>query len=108
MDAKARTIRFDDAPERIRAGNCVARPGWLDLDHLVHRDRIEPERRTEAEIYCVELIDEHGTGGQSRLAHLIGWDHSTVSRKHNGQSRITESDARAIQRAVEMIGSKSD
>jgi hypothetical protein len=51
---------------------------------------------------CESLNDERGTGGQSRLARLCVWDHSTVWRKLNGQSPITESDALAIQKAVEM------
>jgi DNA-binding transcriptional regulator YdaS (Cro superfamily) len=50
---------------------------------------------------CNSLNDERGTGGQSRLASLLGWHHSTVWRKLNGQSRIAESDSLAIQRAVE-------
>ena len=51
---------------------------------------------------CVSLDDERGTGGQSRLARLLGWDHSTVWRKLTGESPISESDALAIQKAVEM------
>jgi DNA-binding transcriptional regulator YdaS (Cro superfamily) len=57
---------------------------------------------------CDSLKDERGTGGQSRLARLLGWHHSTVWRKLNGKSPITESDALAIQKAVEMAGSKPD
>jgi DNA-binding transcriptional regulator YdaS (Cro superfamily) len=49
------------------------------------------------------LDDERGTGGQSALARLLGWHHSTVWRKLNGSSRITESDALAIQKARELI-----
>jgi hypothetical protein len=41
-------------------------------------------------------------GGQTGLARLLDWDHSTVWRKLNGKSPITESDALAIQKAVEM------
>ena len=51
---------------------------------------------------CDSLNDEHGTGGQTRLARLLGWNHSTVWRKLNGRSWITESDALAIQKAIEM------
>jgi DNA-binding transcriptional regulator YdaS (Cro superfamily) len=51
---------------------------------------------------CDSLNDERGTGGQSKLARLLGWQHSTVRRKLNGKSPITESDALAIQKAVEM------
>jgi DNA-binding transcriptional regulator YdaS (Cro superfamily) len=49
----------------------------------------------------ISLNDERGTGGQSRLARRIGWHHSTVWRKLNGKSPITEADALAIQKAVE-------
>jgi plasmid maintenance system antidote protein VapI len=51
---------------------------------------------------CDSLNDEHGTGGQSKLARLLGWHRSTIWRKLNGKSRITESDALAIQKALEM------
>ena len=50
---------------------------------------------------CDSLDDARDTGGQSKLARLLGWDHSTVWRKLNGNSPITESDALAIQKAVE-------
>jgi hypothetical protein len=52
----------------------------------------------------ISLNDERDTGGQSRLARLLDWDHSTVWRKINGQSPITESNALAIRKAVEMAG----
>jgi DNA-binding transcriptional regulator YdaS (Cro superfamily) len=55
---------------------------------------------------CDSLDDERGTGGQSRLASRLGWHHSTVWRKLNGQSPITESDALAIQKAVEMASDR--
>jgi hypothetical protein len=51
---------------------------------------------------CDSLNDERGTGGQSRLARLCGWDHSTVHRKFTGKSHITPSDELAIQKAVEI------
>jgi DNA-binding transcriptional regulator YdaS (Cro superfamily) len=51
---------------------------------------------------CDSLNDERGTGGQSRLARLCGWNHSTIHRKLIGKSRITQADALAIQKAVEM------
>jgi DNA-binding transcriptional regulator YdaS (Cro superfamily) len=54
-------------------------------------------------IICDSLNDERSTGGQSRLARLLGWNHSTVYRKLTGQSPISESDALAIQKAVEMV-----
>jgi DNA-binding transcriptional regulator YdaS (Cro superfamily) len=51
---------------------------------------------------CDSLNDERGTGGQSMLARVIGWCNSTVWRKLTGKSRITEADALAIQKAVEL------
>jgi plasmid maintenance system antidote protein VapI len=51
---------------------------------------------------CDTLNDERRTGGQTRLARLLDWHHSTVWRKLNGKSQITESDALAIQKAVGM------
>ena len=50
---------------------------------------------------CNSLNDEHGAGGQSKLSRLLGWHHSTIWRKLNGKSPITQSDKLAIQRAVE-------
>jgi hypothetical protein len=41
---------------------------------------------------CDSLNDVHGTGGQTRLARLLGWHHSTIWRKLNGASLITQSD----------------
>jgi hypothetical protein len=57
---------------------------------------------------CDSLNDERGTGGQTRLARLIHWNHSTVWRKLNGKSRITPSDELAIMKAVESVGIRSD
>jgi hypothetical protein len=51
---------------------------------------------------CDSLNDERGTGGQSKFARLLKWRHSTVWRKLTGKSPITESDALAIQKAVEL------
>jgi DNA-binding transcriptional regulator YdaS (Cro superfamily) len=56
----------------------------------------------ELRAITISLNDERGAGGQSRLARLLGWDHSTVWRKLTGKSPITESDALAIRKAVEM------
>jgi hypothetical protein len=50
---------------------------------------------------CDSLNDERGTGGQSKLARLLDWHHSTIWRKLNRKSSITESDDLAIQKAVE-------
>jgi hypothetical protein len=51
---------------------------------------------------CDSLNDERGTGGQSKLARLLKWHDSTVWRKLTGKSPITESDALATQKTVEM------
>jgi hypothetical protein len=59
---------------------------------------------TAADLRAITISpkDERGMGGQSRLARFLGWHHSTVWRKLNGKSPITESDALAILKAVEM------
>jgi DNA-binding transcriptional regulator YdaS (Cro superfamily) len=49
---------------------------------------------------CDSLNDERGAGGQSKLARLLGWHYSTVWRKLNGRSPITQSDELAIRQAV--------
>jgi hypothetical protein len=51
---------------------------------------------------CNSLNDKSGTGGQTKLARLLDWDYSTLWRKLTGKSPITEFDALAIQKAVEM------
>jgi DNA-binding transcriptional regulator YdaS (Cro superfamily) len=48
---------------------------------------------------CASLNDERGTGGQSKLAHLVGWHYSTLWRKLNGRSKISYSDELAIRQA---------
>jgi DNA-binding transcriptional regulator YdaS (Cro superfamily) len=63
--------------------------------------------RAELRAICDSLNDEYGTGGQSKLARLLGWHHSTVYRKLTGKSRITPSDELAIMKAVETNGSRS-
>jgi hypothetical protein len=57
--------------------------------------------RVELRAICESLNGERGTGGQSKLARLLGWHHSTVWRKLNGKSRITPSDELAIMKAME-------
>jgi Bacterial regulatory protein, Fis family len=49
---------------------------------------------------CDSLNDERGTGGQTKLARLLGWNYSTLWRKLNGKSRITQSDELEITGAV--------
>ena len=53
---------------------------------------------------CDSLDDERGTGGQSKLARLLDWHPSTLWRKLNGKSRITQSDELAIAKATELAG----
>ena len=52
---------------------------------------------------CDSLNDECGTGGQTKLARLLGWHYSTLWRKLNGKSRITKSDELAVGRAVDAL-----
>jgi hypothetical protein len=52
-------------------------------------------------VNCNSLNDEHGTGGQSTLARLLEWHHSTIWRKLNGKSRITLSGVLAFQMALQ-------
>ena len=49
------------------------------------------------------LCDSLNPGGQSKFARMLGWSHSTFWRKLNGKSKISESDAMAIQKALELI-----
>jgi hypothetical protein len=55
---------------------------------------------------CDSLDDDRGTGGQSKLARLLGWDYSTLWRKLNGKSPITQSDVLAIRQAAAGFGSR--
>jgi DNA-binding transcriptional regulator YdaS (Cro superfamily) len=66
-------------------------------------DRMTP---TTLRAICDSLDDERGMGGQSRLARLLKWHHSTVWRKLTGRSPITESDALAIERAMQKAGKR--
>jgi Bacterial regulatory protein, Fis family len=52
---------------------------------------------------CDSLNDERGTGGQSRLARLLGWHFSTLWRKLHGKSRITQPDELAILGALSKL-----
>ena len=45
------------------------------------------------------LNDERGTCGQSKLARLLGWHYSTIWRKLDGKSPITQADELAIRQA---------
>lgn len=50
--------------------------------------------------------DEHGTGGQSKLARLLDWNYSTLRRKLTRKPLITQSDELQIRQAV--LGSSCD
>ena len=54
------------------------------------------------------LNDEHGTGGQSKLARLLVWHYSTLWRKLNGKSPISQTDELAITQALATLHSFSD
>ena len=47
-------------------------------------------------------------GGQSALARLLEWDHSTIWRKLNSKSAITHSDELAIEKVMESIAPPSN
>jgi hypothetical protein len=50
----------------------------------------------------ITLNNERGTGGQSKLARMLGWHYTTLWRKLNGKSPITQSDELAINRLVDL------
>jgi hypothetical protein len=56
----------------------------------------------ELRAICDSLNDEHGTGGQTRLALLIGRGSSTIRRKLAGKSRNTRSDQ--IRKCFDLVG----
>jgi DNA-binding transcriptional regulator YdaS (Cro superfamily) len=60
----------------------------------------DEQARLRAELRAV--CDSLGYGGQSKLARMIGVDPRTIRNKLSGSTPITESDALAIQKAVEM------
>jgi hypothetical protein len=49
---------------------------------------------------CNSLNGERGTGGQTGLARLLKWYHSTIWRKLNGKSPITQANELAIRQAL--------
>ena len=57
-------------------------------------------------VICGSLNYKRRTGANSKLARLLGWHYTTVWRKLSGRSQITESDALAIQKAIEMAGDR--
>jgi hypothetical protein len=65
--------------------------------------KVIDSRMTPADLRAItiSLNDERGTGGQTKLARLLGWHHSTVWRKLSGKSPITQSDELAIIKALE-------
>jgi hypothetical protein len=64
----------------------------------------DEQARLRAELHatCDSLNDGHGTGGQSRLARMIGVDPRTIRNKLSDSTPITLEDELAIQKAVEM------
>jgi AraC-like DNA-binding protein len=62
--------------------------------------------RSDLRAICDSLNDELGTGGQSKLARLLGCHHCTVWRKLNGRSPITWLDERAIHDAQRELAQK--
>jgi DNA-binding transcriptional regulator YdaS (Cro superfamily) len=52
---------------------------------------------------CDSLNEDRGTGGQSKLARMLGWNYSTLWRKLSGKSQITHSDELAIQRVIDLV-----
>jgi hypothetical protein len=57
---------------------------------------------------CVSLNDESGTGGQTKLVRLPGWDRTTVWQKRYGKSRITRADELAIRGAPDLDRAPKD
>lgn len=47
------------------------------------------------------IINDLDPGGQTKLARLLDWHHSTVWRKLTGKSRITQADELAILKALD-------
>jgi hypothetical protein len=56
----------------------------------------------ELRVICNSLNNKHDTGGQTKLARMLGCHYSTVWRKLNAKSAITHSDELAIIKTVEM------
>jgi hypothetical protein len=59
--------------------------------------------RADLRFICKSLNDERGTGGQTELARLLDWDHSTLWRKLNGRSQITQRDELAIRQVLSAL-----
>jgi hypothetical protein len=58
----------------------------------------------ELRAICDSLNDERGTGGQTMLARLLGWDASTIRRELSGHTKITKADELAIRHVTECRG----
>ena len=52
-------------------------------------------------VTCEPINDESGTGGQTKLARLLGSDPSTICRKLSGKTNIRLADELAIGRAIQ-------
>jgi DNA-binding transcriptional regulator YdaS (Cro superfamily) len=57
----------------------------------------------ELRAICNVLNDDRNTGGQTRLARLLGCDPSTIRRKLSGKSKISRADELAITKVVESL-----
>jgi hypothetical protein len=57
----------------------------------------------ELRVACDSLNDERGTGGQTTLARLLGWDASTIRRKLAGKSKISRADELAVRHVAERV-----
>lgn len=59
--------------------------------------------RSELRKICDSLNDERGTGGQTKLAGMLGWTARTMRNKLSGKTKITRSDELAIKHRVECM-----
>jgi hypothetical protein len=59
--------------------------------------------------FCDSLNNERGTGGQTRLAHLLGWHHSTIWRNLNCLPKIPPFNELAVRQVItSLIASSSE
>jgi hypothetical protein len=56
--------------------------------------------RVELRAICDSLNDKRGTGGQTKLARMIGRSPRTMRNKISGKSPITQADELAIRQAL--------
>jgi hypothetical protein len=55
----------------------------------------------------ISLNEERGKGGQTKLAHLLGWHYTDVWRTLTRRSLFTQSVELAMQQALEKLPYKS-